>query len=317
MFVEMPFCVPEPPKNIEPPLVSLRGARLATRLWFPASRDVKAIYLIVHGAGWHSGYYEGLAGRLNRDGILCAAYDQVCMGYSDPEPGTPQGYIHIRNCNYLVDDLFLAAEWAIERAKTMTDKELPFFLLGESSGGLQVLAAALDTKLQTFHGVKLKGVLTLGALLRMAPGLGPPDIVIKLLAILCPCFPTMKVPHADMSSTFDDAFGDKEWSLTARMDKAVMLSPMPTLATAISMQVCAERIASQAKSLKVPMLAIHAVKDCRADFGAVQKFVDQANAEGYWIEETTGHQLLQDRKEVTDRVKNKIAEWTIQQMNQF
>lgn len=315
----MAFTVPTPPVPAESPLVSPRGARLATRVWRPAysstsssgdnKNDIKAVCLLVHGGGFHSGYFEGLAGRLNREGIFVAAYDQVCMGYSDPEPDAPAGCIHVKQFSYFVDDLFAAAVWAQQQA--CAAPATPFFLLGESFGGLQVLAAGLDKELQNVYSVTLAGVGTLGALLQVGPGLLPPKPVIRLLSILNVCCPRLKMPATDMSATFDEAFGDREWALTARSDPAVQLSPQATLAGAISMIATGEQVALQANRFDIPLLAVHAVKDCRADCQAVMKFVDQAgsSAEGVWLGNTTGHQLLQDHKEVTEAVKDKVADW--------
>jgi alpha-beta hydrolase superfamily lysophospholipase len=316
----MPFTVPSPPVPAASPLVSPRGAKLATRVWSPAYSvghdnydNIQAVCLLVHGGGFHSGYFEGLAGRLNRDGIFVAAYDQVCMGYSDPEPDAPAGYIHVKQFSDLVDDVFAAAVWAQQQAG---DAATPFFLLGESFGGLQVLAAGLDKKRLEFYGVELAGVVTLGAVLEVGPGLLPPKPVIQLLKVLAVCFPRLKMPATDFSATFDEAFGNREWALTARKDPAVQVSPRATLAGAISMITAGELVASQGNQFHIPLLAIHAVKDCRADCEAVMKFVDQAgsSAEGFWLTNTVGHQLLQDHKEVTEAVKDKVAEWIGQQI---
>lgn len=312
----MPFSIPQPPKQIEPALVSPRGAHLATRLFMPSSRSrhVQAICLIVSGEILHSGYFEGLAGRLNREGIAVVAYDTVCTGYSDLEPDAQPGCFHIDSIDCWVEDIFAAAVWARERTKA--SNHTPFFLLGESLGGVQVLAAALDMKAQAQHDVKLSGVIALGALIEPAPGFLPSRAIIKMLSLFSPCFPQLKLPAPKVSPNFDDAFGSREWALTARADPMVQIIPKPTLAAALSMINGAERIESRAKTLDLPLLAIHSVNDSRAVFAAVQKVVDRvgSKAECLWIEDTTGHQLLQDHREVTERVKEKIANWIVRQL---
>jgi alpha-beta hydrolase superfamily lysophospholipase len=279
-------------------------------VWAPKNKPI-AICLIVHGGGWHSGYFEELALSLNQEGIFCASYDQVCHGYSDPEPGAPEGCIHIYEFDDLVEDIFAAVVWAKKEAFT---DSVPIFLLGESFGGLQVIVAALDAR---DYGVELAGIIVLGALIKIADGLLPPRPVLKILSWLAPYYALMKMPATDMmSKTFDDAFGDPKWALACRMDPAVKVSPRPTLAGAITTVTTGEKVATRARELNVPLLAVHGVRDCRADFDAVHQFVDQAgsDAEGFWIEDTSGHQLLQDRKEVTDRVKEKVADWIIKRV---
>jgi len=312
----MPFSIPDPPKKIEPALFSPRGPHLATRLWFPSNGQCKAICLIVSGETMHCGYFEGLAGRLNRDGIVCVAYDMVSTGYSECEPDAPpgKGYFHVEKMEAWIDDIFTAAVWSTERVRA--SDETPLYFLGESLGGIQVLAAALDRKIHERYDVKVSGVIALGALIEPGPGLLPSAFLIKLLSLFSPCFRQLKMPAPENIPNFDDTFGNKEWALTARSDPAVQISARPTLAAALSMINCSEKVVSNAKTFPYPVLLVHAVNDSRAVFSATQKFVDQvgSNAEGFWIQNTTGHQLLQDHREVTERVKNKVAEWIVNQI---
>ena len=210
-----------------------------------------------------------------------------------------------------MEDIFAAVEWAKKEA--FTDDSVPVFLLGESFGGLQVLVAALDSK---DHGVELAGVIVLGGLIKVAEDLVPPRFVIKILSWLAPYYSLMKMPATDMSKTFDEAFGDPEWAAVCRTDPAVKVSPQSTLGAAAATLATGDKVLARARELDVPLLAVHGVHDCRVDFDAVHQFVDQAgsDAEGFWIEDTTGHQLLQDRKEVTDRVMEKVADWIVKQV---
>jgi alpha-beta hydrolase superfamily lysophospholipase len=267
-----------------------------------------ALLLIVPGGGWHSGYFGELAAVLQKDSIFVASYDVVSMGYSDAEPGSPQGCIHVNEFDDLVEDVFEAVEWAQKEAGSTT---LPVFLLGESFGGLQVLAAGLDAE------IPLAGVIVLGAVIEIAPGLLPPRFVISMLSLLAPYYPKMKMPATDMSSTFDEAFGDPEWAAIARRDQAVQISPQPTLGAAVATVTTGEKVASRVQEWNLPLLAIHGIHDCRAMFAATQQFVDQAgaHAQGYWVQDTTGHQLLQDRPEITGKVISKIVDWITVQVS--
>jgi alpha-beta hydrolase superfamily lysophospholipase len=120
-----------------------------------------------------------------------------------------------------------------------------------------------------------------------------------------------------MSSTFDEAFGDPEWAAIARRDQAVQISPQPTLGAAVATVTTGEKVASRVQEWNLPLLAIHGIHDCRAMFAATQQFVDQAgaHAQGYWVQDTTGHQLLQDRPEITGKVISKIVDWITVQVS--
>ena len=301
---------PEPAVN---PLYSPRGAKLATRVWNNTKGgSPRAVCIIVPGGGWHSGYYEPLALFLNQKGFACASYDPVCSGYSEAEPGTPEGCVHIKEIGDLVEDIFAAILWTKKQLQYSAD--IPIFLIGESFGGLQVLAAGLAEDLAKANEINLAGVITTGAALEINPAMLPPKPVIKILAILARYYPRFKMPATDFSATFDEAFGNKEWAKVARLDPGVQVSPRPTMAAAIATVVTGEKIARSAKAFRVPLLAIHAINDCRTMCEAMQKFVDQSGplTEGFWVEDTTGHQLLQDREEITSRVMEKMASWLLE-----
>ncbi|MEO1396268.1 MAG: alpha/beta fold hydrolase [Cyanobacteria bacterium J06634_5] len=272
----------------------------------------RAICLMVPGGGWHSGYFESLALFLNQQGFACTSYDPVGMGYSEAEPGTPKGCIHINEFDDFVEDIFAALVWTQQQLQCSAD--LPIFLIGESFGGLQVLAAGLAEDRAKAAGINLAGIIATGAALEIDPATLPPKPVIKVLAFLSRYYPRLKMPATDFSATFDDAFGNKDWAKVARLDPGVQVSPQPTMAAATAIVTAGEKIARRAETFGVPLLAIHAVNDCRTMCGAMQRFVDQSGplTEGFWIEDTTGHQLLQDREEVTSRVMEKMASWLLE-----
>ncbi len=297
------YAVPPPPPETSTPLVSPRGAQLATRVWKPKA-SIQSLCLIVPGGGWHSGYFDGLARHLNESGVFVTSYDVVGSGYSDPEPGAPEGYLYVREFHDLVEDIFAAANWTKEQAKV---DNVPFFLLGESFGGLQVLAAALEPH----PPVQFDGIITLGAALEIAPDILPPTPVIWLLSVLAKYYPKLTLPVTDTSSTFDQAFGDPEWAKVARQDPGVSVSLHPTVGFASASLSSSDSIKQNARSFDAPLLAIHAIQDCRTVCEAMQQFVDQvgSRAEGLWLDDTTGHQLLQDREIVTSRVMRKVSSW--------
>lgn len=296
------YKVPDPPTPTQYELRSPRGAKLATRVW-PVKGKPKALLLLVHGGGFHSGYFAQLAQRLNTDGIFCASYDLVNHGYSEPEPSAPDGYIHINSFDDLVEDLFAAIVWA--KQECGYDK-IPVFLYGESFGGLQVLEAALQSD---FYQTPLAGVIASAPVLRIDPALMPPQFLLDFLIWIAPYYPRTKIPATDMSSTYDEAFGDPQWAAVTRSDPKVQVSPAFTLAGVRSTLATGPAILARAKEFQVPLLALHSTRDCRTVCAATQQLVDAMGprAEGLWLKETSGHQLLQDRPEVTAKVMDKIA----------
>lgn len=320
----LPFVhkIPDPPVPTAYKLESPRGAKLATRVWAPPSSTStpstasppRALLLLIHGYGWHSGYFDELAHRLNQQNIFCASYDQACHGYSEPEPHAPKGYVHVASFDDWVEDLFAAAVWARQECG-YSESIVPLFLLGESLGGLQVLEAALQSK---FYGVRISGVITLGAVLQVNPSLLPPKPVLKVLSFLAPYYPRLKMPvDGRLDATYDEAFGDQEWAKLTRQDTHVLHAPATTLAGAVAVLDTAPAVASKATEFSCPLLAFHAKFDSRTSAEPMRQFLQQRNgipesdATGVWIN-SAGHQLLQDRRDITVSVMEQIAQWIVE-----
>lgn len=295
--------VPPPPPPTNFSLSSPRGASLAKRVWAP-SAPPRALLLIVHGGGWHSGYFAELATYLTANSIFCAAFDQAGCGYSEPEPSAPAGCAHFDSYDDLVDDVFAAVEWAQREAAAA---DLPLYLLGESFGGLHVLASAMQAERR---GVRVAGVVTLGALVRICPPLLPPRPFVSLCCFAAAYLPRVRLPAVDLSATFDQAFGDPEWARVARGDSAVQISPRPTLSGLKCTLATGEELLAKADEFPVPLLAIHAERDCRTEMSAVKEFTDRAGPTASLVViDSDGHQLLQDVPAIRNDVMERISNW--------
>jgi alpha-beta hydrolase superfamily lysophospholipase len=266
--------------------------------------------LLVHGYGYHSGYFDELARRLNQEGVFCAAFDQVGHGYSDPEPGAPEGFVHVNSFDDWVEDVFAALTWAKSECGY---SDLPTFLFGESMGGLQVLEAAMQSK---FYGVSLAGVITTGAVLQVHPSVLPPKPIVKLLTFLAPYYPRLKMPNdSRLEAGYDGAFGDPEWARLTRADVRIMKAPKSTLAAAAAVLSTGPNVQGNAGSFPCPLFAIHAKGDTRVSIEPMKMFVDRLGpekAQGLWVD-SDGHQLLQDKREVTSTILDMVAGWIVEQ----
>ena len=293
------------------------GATLATRTWAPpTTRQIKAVVLLVHGGGWHSGYYGPLAKRLTAEGLFVAAYDQPGCGYSEVDPTAPNGHLHVLVPDDLVDEVYEAMDWALLEAAAVTgDRQstssIPFFLLGESLGGALVLMAAMEKATFRQRRINLQGVIGLGTLLRAHADMLPPPLLVRFLVYLARYYPRLALPATDYETTFDDYFGDPQWAQVARSDPKICVSPKFTLGFATALLSSGDRLLQSAQSFPVPLLAIHGARDCRTQCSAVQEFVDKVGPEKAQLVQidTNGHQLLQDVPDKTQVVIEKVALW--------
>ena len=330
---------PEPPVDVTPNLVSPRGAKLAIRIWNPP-QPPKALLVVVHGGGWHCGYFSNLGEELatNHD-ILVVGYDQPGCGYSEKEPTAPEGefgIVHFDSFDDLVSEIYNVIEYSTKYLLSPNDSigkdDFPIFLLGESFGGVQVLRALLDapTKMKRFvdqQHYKIRGVILLGGMISIKEEFLPPKIVIQILVWLSTCFPRTLMPATDFSQTYNEAFGDVRWATISRSDSMVCINPRPTIQM-IKEILCqgdivvnriheisssaANTSSDTSSKTNAKILAIHAIEDCRTDASAVEALcttIGIEQAEFVPIYGTTGHQLLQDQPDITIKVITKISQW--------
>ncbi len=125
------------------PLLTKDGLRLHRRVW--SADTPRAVVLLVHGFGEHTGRYEHVAAALNDAGYTLASYDQRGWGRSEGRSA------FVRRIDDYTDDLALAL------AQVRSEHpDLPLFLFGHSMGGLVVTLFAIDHKPEV-SGLVLSG----------------------------------------------------------------------------------------------------------------------------------------------------------------
>lgn len=158
------------------------GATLALRDW-PLAEGItpRALVLIVHGLGEHSGRYEHVAQQLNGWGFAVRAFDLCGHGLSSGAPGS------LPDEHRLLDDLATV----LDRSRAAVAPGLPVVLLGHSLGGL--IAAR-------FVSLKLRAV---DALVLSSPALDPGLNAFQklLLATLPKIAPNLRVGNG-LDATF-------------------------------------------------------------------------------------------------------------------
>ena len=150
-----------------------RDIRLHYRCWDVAS--ARAVVIVCHGLGEHSGRYEELAHDFARAGLGTYALDHRGHGRSDGRPG------HVRQFTHYVHDL----EKFRRRVMGAVGEGLPLVFLGHSLGGL-----ILIRYLQEYPGVRARGAVLSAPLLGFA--VEPPrwkEKVARALLYLSPALP--------------------------------------------------------------------------------------------------------------------------------
>lgn len=177
--------VPPPSTAIRSAHATLRagdGTALAAASWLPDSP--RAIVLLAHGYGEHTGRYGHVVTALAAHGYAVFALDLRGHGRSSG----PRA--QIRRFDDYVDDLHLLAT---DASHTLPD--LPVVLLGHSMGGLIAVRYALQ------HGAGLAALVTSGAALTIGEDVpAPVRRAGGLVAAVAPNLPLRTGP-ADVLST--------------------------------------------------------------------------------------------------------------------
>lgn len=129
--------------------VASDGVELHGRAWMP-DQEARAVLLIVHGVGEHSGCYDAFATRLAAAGIECHAFDHRGHG----ESSGPRVHVDAWK-RYEMD----VVEYA--RDVIPVRPELPFYVFGHSMGSLIALTLAISgagRRLEGFDGWVISGV---------------------------------------------------------------------------------------------------------------------------------------------------------------
>jgi alpha-beta hydrolase superfamily lysophospholipase len=150
-----------------------RGTRIYYQAWTPLKRP-KAILVIAHGIGEHSGRYTHVADYLTKKDFAVWALDHRGHGKSGGKRG------HVDN----FDDYLADLDQTIRIAK-QRETEMKTFLMGHSLGGL------IATFYAEKHPGELDGLIVSGPALREKMKISPSKVFMaKTLSSILPTFST-------------------------------------------------------------------------------------------------------------------------------
>lgn len=156
-------------QHVEGTFKSVRDADLYYQAWLPDG-EVKAVILIVHGLGEHSGRYANLAARLAPLGYAFYGLDHLGHGKSDGEREVVQ---------HFEDYTAPLASYTMRVKCWQPDR--PIFLLGHSMGGLIACHYLLDRQ------ADFRGAIISAPAIKVGENITPLTITMsKLLSVIAP-----------------------------------------------------------------------------------------------------------------------------------
>jgi alpha-beta hydrolase superfamily lysophospholipase len=267
--------------------VSCNGVRIFTRELDPGAEPEKALVVLVHGLGEHSGSHQSLADYLAARGYRVLLSDLRGTGRSDGQRG------HVDRFEDFARDIkTLIAERGYDG---------PLFVLGHSLGGL----IALDFTLS------YPGSLT--GLVLSSPGLGIamklPAWKTLLAATLSGVCPRLSQPH-----------GISPAQLTHDTDVLSSYRADPLRCSQTSLRLYTEmvrkmrEVSERARELSTPVLLIQGGSDQVVDPGVAKRFFDQINSrdkELAWYDRSL-HEVFKDLD--GPEASCKLVEWLDRQI---
>jgi lysophospholipase len=213
--------------------VGAGGRRIAWRRW-DVPHAARAVVVIVHGFGEHSGRYGYAADRLSGEGYLTLALDHHGHGESDG----PRGRISFAGA---VADLDRLVDMATQSAP-----DLPVFMLGHSMGGAIALRYALA------HGERLAGLILSGPLVQVE-GRAAAKLLGRALGSVAPGLPLARLDPNLVSR-------DPEVVRAYREDPLVHHDPLPAGTVAEFLRYAAT-LPDEVHRIELPTLLLYGTAD--------------------------------------------------------
>ncbi len=200
------------------------------------AEEAKAVLVIVHGFGEHSGRYMNVVNKVIPEGFTVFSFDHRGHGKSPGKRG------HILHWNEFIEDTknFLKLVHSEE-------KELPLFLMGHSLGGLIVLNYAIS------NPEGLKGVIASGPLLAQ-PGIS--SVLLMLSKIMSKIWPGFSI---DTKLDVNFISRDPETIKAYQADPLVHSMASARFGTEIT--AATDWTLAHADKFKLPLLILHGEAD--------------------------------------------------------
>jgi acylglycerol lipase len=212
------------------------GRRIFWRSWTPDDAAARAVIVLVHGLGEHSGRYDHVVARLVAEGYAVNAVDHRGHGRSDG----PRAFIED------MDDVVADVDTLVDRA-VAAQPGVPVFMLGHSMGGLIALRYALA------HQERLAGLILSAPLAQLDSVPKPLELVARTLSVIAPRAPVIAI---------DSGLVSRDPAVVAdyRADPLVHHGKVPAR-TAVQLATTVERLPETVGAITIPTLILYGTAD--------------------------------------------------------
>jgi acylglycerol lipase len=269
--------------HAEAELTGVGGVRLYRQSWLPEG-DVRAVVVLAHGAGEHSGRYAHVAARLVDEGYGVYALDHRGHGRSDG----PRALIdRMQSAVADLDSLTVLASSEHADARV--------FLLGHSMGGAIALRYAIA------HQDRLTGMLLSGPLAALEAASPAQRAAAKVLSAVVPRLPLIAVDASLVSRdpAVVEAYKD---------DPLVFHGKLP-VRTVAELAAAVESFPDGVRSITLPTLIMYGTADQLVPPAGAVMVSERIGSTDTTVKPYEGlyHEILNEPER--DRVLDDIAGW--------
>ncbi len=259
----------------EAQLAGVDGVSIFWQTWRPESPP-RAVLVIAHGAGEHSGRYAHVAERLVSEGYAVYALDHQGHGRSEGTRAL------LRRMSSAVADLDSLVSQAAR-----TDPGSDIFLLGHSMGGTVAIRYAIE------HQDRLRGLILSGPLAALEAAPRPLRLLVKVLSVITPAAPVLAVDATQVSR--DPAV------VSAYMaDPLVHHGKLPAR-TIAEIAAAVESFPSEVESITIPTLIAYGTADGLCPPGGSRMLHHRIGAQDKTLKAYEGlyHEILNEPEQST------------------
>ena len=262
----------------------VRNATIYYQSWLPDG-NVKAVLLIVHGLGEHSGRYMNVVNRFVPLGYAVYALDHLGHGKSD---GTRE---YVERFDDFTDTLAryyrMVAGWQPGK---------PIFLIGHSMGGLIATTYLLD------HQADFRGAIISAPAIAVGANVSPVTIALgKVAAVLAP---KLGVLALDVNGVSRDPA-----VVQAYVADPLNFQGKTTARLAAEMLKAMQRVAAEVGTITLPFIVVQGSADRMVDPAGAQMLYDKAGSPDKTIKIYDGlyHEVFNEPER--DQVLADVAAW--------
>jgi acylglycerol lipase len=239
--------------HIEGHFKGVRNADIYYQAWLPEG-DVKAVLLVVHGLGSHSGRYMNVVNHFAPHGIAVYGFDQIGHGKSGGARGMIERFEDFTDT--LTIYCHMVKGW-------QTGK--PIFLFGHSMGGLIAAYYLLD------HQADFKGAIISAPAVKLRENISPAVIILgRILSSLEPKAGVLRMDPAGLSR-------DPEVVNAYIHDPLVFHGKTPARLAAELLKAM-RRVAKEAGKINLPLFTLQGGADKIVNPGGAQMLYDKAGS---------------------------------------